>query len=789
MSKHFLAILLFLFNTASVFPQSFLDTVKNTFNRDQRFMQEKLYLHTDKDVYFTGETIWFKLYYVDATFHQPMDVSKVAYVEIISADHKPVMQIKIELNKGMGEGFIDLPSSIGSGNYQLRAYTNWMKNFSADFFFEKKISVMNAYKNSSGNVNYTSKNHIQFFPEGGHLVNGIESKIAFEAVGISGKRDDVAGVIVNSDNDTITHFATLRFGLGQFLLTPHSGKNYKAVCFWNDGTTTVQPLPNASDDGYVMRMKDDGSQLNLLVTTHGTMNNSIVYLLVHTRQRLKVAKLDALQNGRVNFTINKDSLAEGISHITLFNSNRQPVCERLFFKRPVDTVAFQVKSRETSYGTREKISLSIATFNSKSEAVKSNASLSVFLLDSVQQLDQAGITAYLYLTSDIKGNIDSPNYYLYSKNEEVNEATENLMLTHGWTRFDWSNLLNHAPAFNFLPEFSGHIVNARISNREKSSSLKDVPVYFSVPAERYLFSTATSDENGRVRFDVRKFYGAAEVVVQTNHELDSSYRVDVASPFVENYSDRSLSFLNPNPRFASDLSSQFKVTEISRVYGEDHPLDYVLPLSDSTAFYGEPNGKYFLDEYTRFTTMEEVLREYVTEVQVRKSRENFHLHILNTPYNTYFENNPLVLLDGVPVFDMNKIIAFDPLRIKKLEVMSRKVYQGDTSYSGILSFSTYQGDIGGYTLDPNALVVRYDGLQIDKEFYSPNYEDPRNKKSRLPDFRTTLFWSPNISISTQSNSSVPFFSSDLPGKYLVVVEGMTPDGKCGSGRLVIDVHK
>ena len=103
-------------------------------------------MQTDKDVYFTGETIWFKIYDLDASLHELMDVSKVAYVEILSAERKPLMQLKVELDKGTGAGYIDLPSSINTGNYQFRAYTNWMKNFDADFFFEKRITIINAYK-------------------------------------------------------------------------------------------------------------------------------------------------------------------------------------------------------------------------------------------------------------------------------------------------------------------------------------------------------------------------------------------------------------------------------------------------------------------------------------------------------------------------------------------------------------------------------------------------------------------------------------------------------------------
>jgi len=164
------------------------------------------------------------------------------------------------------------------------------------------------------------------------------------------------------------------------------------------------------------------------------------------------------------------------------------------------------------------------------------------------------------------------------------------------------------------------------------------------------------------------------------------------------------------------------------------------------------------------------------------------LRLLNQPYKVFFDNNPLVLIDGVPVFDMNKIMAVDPLKIKKLEVVSRKFYKGKDTYEGILSFSTYQGDLGGYSLDPNALVVRYDGLQINKEFYSPSYEDPSQRKNRLPDFRTTLFWSPNLQLN-QSNNTLQFYSSDLPGQYLILIEGLSPDGKPGSGQFVIDVKR
>jgi hypothetical protein len=105
--------------------------------------QEKLYVHTDKNFYLAGELLWFKVYNVDGAAYQPVDLSKIAYLEILDKENKPVMQAKIALRKGKGNGSFYLPVSINSGNYTLRAYTNWMKNLPATCYFEKPVTIVN----------------------------------------------------------------------------------------------------------------------------------------------------------------------------------------------------------------------------------------------------------------------------------------------------------------------------------------------------------------------------------------------------------------------------------------------------------------------------------------------------------------------------------------------------------------------------------------------------------------------------------------------------------------------
>jgi len=288
----------------------------NTYN--QQNLQEKIFIHSDKSLYVCGEIAWFKLYNVDAFFNKPITISKVAYVELLNNEQKPILQAKIELKEGTGSGSFILPFSLNSGAYILRAYTNWMKNYSPDLFFETPLTIINTLKKLNIAESDSTNPGIRFFPEGGNLVNGVQSKIAFQAVGENGKGIFCKGTVYNQNNDSITSFETLRFGMGQFNLTPAKGDSYKAVIQTATGKTISRPIPAAYDNGYVMKLipMSDGT---IKVTVHSGNNNEFIYLLVHTRQVIKQAESKMITGGVAEFTINKKELGEGISHFTVFN--------------------------------------------------------------------------------------------------------------------------------------------------------------------------------------------------------------------------------------------------------------------------------------------------------------------------------------------------------------------------------------------------------------------------------------------------------------------------------------
>lgn len=756
-----------------------IEQVKNGFNQyRQRNVQEKIYVHTDKSVYLPGEIIWFKTYSVDASFHQLLNLSKVVYVDVIDNAHNAIMQAKIATNYGTGSGSLYIPVSVSNGNYTLRAYTSWMKNFSPDYYFEKNITIVNPLKSPDALAKETAAYDLQFFPEGGSLVAGLNSKVAFKVTAPNGNGVAVyRGAVIDQHNDTVARFEPLKFGMGSFIFTPLANNSYKAIVKTSQGNKLVKELPLVSNQGYVMQLKDNGP--NLQVTVNSNTGGGEVFLFAHTRQLIKAALSSSLTSGAATFSIDKSKLGEGVSHITIFNNAKQPVCERLYFKRPKQLLQIDAAADQPQYATRKKVNINVGTKGAKGTAVLANLSLSVYRVDSLQQMDADDISSYLWLRSDLRGNIESAGYYFKNQNAEANAAMDNLMLSQGWRRFQWSNIVNGgSSSFNFLPEYNDHLISAKITNTLTGAPAKDIVAYLSVPGKRVQLYASRSDSLGHLVFNTKQLFGPGEVVAQTNSEKDSTFRIDVLSPFSEQYSKRTLPQLTLSADLQKALEQHSLGMQIQNIYALNKIKRFYDPGVDSAGFFAQPYKTYLLDNYTRFTTMEEVLREYVREDNIVRSRGRYHIKVLNE--KGFLDGDPIVLLDDVPVFNIDKVMAIDPLKVRKLEVVRDRYFYGPTVNEGVFSFTTYKGDLGGVEIDPHAVVLDYEGLQLKREFYSPVYDTEKAANSRVPDFRSLLFWSPDVNTNTVGKGQVSFYTSDQRGKYVVSVQGISEEGDAGA---------
>ncbi len=399
---------------------------------EARESKEKIYLQTDKSFYVAGEILWFKSYVVDASRNKLFSLSKVAYVEVLNRDSKPVIQGKILIQKGIGSGSFFIPLSLPTGSYKIRAYTNWMKNFGADYYFEKNITIANTMKRSQDTLlQKTAALDIQFFPEGGSLVDGTPGIVGFKAVDEYGKGVQVEGDIVDQDKAIIAHFQSGLFGMGRFEFIPSASKQYKAYVRVGGNQLTVANFPSVSQKGYTMKVVSDQNNLTITATSNYDGDNRPLYLLIHTRGVTKYTGSLPLDHGKGSVIIPLTIPGEGISSITLFNPGQQAVCERLIFRMP-SNLDLSAQSEMEEYQSRKKITTHIHLNNLTADSSKSaSLAMSVFRVDSLQSEEGPDIRAYLYLSSDIRGNIEHPEYYFTHKGEQYESAIENLMLTPG----------------------------------------------------------------------------------------------------------------------------------------------------------------------------------------------------------------------------------------------------------------------------------------------------------------------------------------------------------------------
>jgi hypothetical protein len=756
-------------------------------------LQEKIFVHTDREMYLAGEIIWFKLYYTNAGTNKLMDLSKVAYVEVIDKNQKPVLQAKISIEKGTGNGSLYLPVSLTSGNYQLRAYTNWMKNFSTDYFFNKNISIINSLlKPEKLQSDVASARYdIQFFPEGGQIIENLPGKISYRATDDQGKGVSFNGTLVDQDNIVLVRFKPLKFGIGSFSFIPEAGKTYRALIEL-PGETISREIPIAKT-GYVIQLSDiQNDNLKLSVQTNGVPANQKVYLFAHTRQLTKMKLSADLNMGKAEFLIDKGMLGEGISQLTIFNGLGQAVAERLFFKRPSSKLLINASADQQKYAPRKKVTINLDAKDEKGLSLAADASVSVYATDSLES-DNGDIFNYLWLKSDLKGNVESPDYYFNNNDVISNEALDNLMLTQGWRRFVWQDLLkNTVPSFEFLPEIDGHIINGRIVDTRSNAPAVNIMTYLAVPGRKLHIYGSKSNNTGQVRFYTRDIFGPSEIVVQTKFQQDSTYRIDISNPFSERYSSSGSHDLNLSEKFKSRILNQSVSSQVQNVFAGEKLKTFFPALTDSSAFYIKADKTYLLDNFVRFNTMEEVLREYVTEVPLMRQKDDFTILVRVKPHPNDFPRNvePLILLDGVPVFDQgNKIIKYDPKKVRELEVVAKRYFLGPLMFNSILNFKTYKGNLPDFQLDTRATVMDYEGMQLQREFYSPLYETESSVSGRLPDFRNVLYWSPDVKIDSSGKKTISFYTSDQENKYTVVLQGISPEGKVGATKIEILVKK
>lgn len=764
---------------------------------------EKIYLHTDRDIYAQNDTIWFKAYLLNAHSLSPDPAPlRNIYVELYDQEHQLAARNMLAVVEGISYGdFILHQYRLKPGKYNLRAFTAYQRNFPAAFLFQKSILITPVLEQASDYQNHfdsiinrtetgSERQHIdlQFLPEGGKMTSGISNNIAFKALDAQGKGIDIEGSIYDSAGNKLTGFASSHRGMGKVTFKPEKGQSYYAEIV---GYEQHYPLPPATDL-LLMTISNSDSMLNIRLKSNTMeVDPAKYYLLISSRGMLHYSTSILVNRPYISHKVAYSKLPMGINQITLLDSMRLPLRDRLVFIDQNDKVQLDLKCDKETLLPFEQANIEIkASYNDGSPVKNANLSLSVTdgqLSPSLSEYPQ-NICTSLLLESDLKGHIEAPGYYFDENYKAAAGHLDLLMLTQGWSDYNWNELLVLTPGIAVKKQY-GITMTGSATQDLFRKTLKNTLLTLSMMQNEQLFhDSITTDDKGEF--------------VLSGLVLPDSTEIAFAAPGKRNrkQSVKVNTFMAPWPLISFidfDLPRSEKIEkyqqEASKRYIDDkenHPWKYEIMLEDILV-------KKIVDD---IDINDSHLRPYPKADKAVITDENdlsypSPLYFLSRNISRVFydgqtvyikglsnpreQSSPMFLLDGMEV-DQLTVENLPMDVVERIEVVyepSSLIMWPHNSLAqkgGVIA--VYTKRLSNYDdYSSGELIHKVRGYYESRKFYSPKYE----KKQQLNqnDRRTTLLWAPVINTDENGMARVSFYNANRPATLKISLEGISPDGK------------
>ena len=462
----------------------------------EHYPQEKLHVSTDKDSYIAGDTIWLRAHCADAATHRPIAASRYVYVELRDDRGSLVRRIKLLSRDSVYSGYLPTQSLERFGDYSLTAYTLYMRNPGPEYFFKKPLTIW-PYQESrrtqrNTSVRKVSDFDVSFFPEGGYLIDGYDCCVAFKALGDDGGSVEVAGVVKNGRDETVDTLRTLHGGMGCLRFTPHTGERYYAECTMAGGKTERFDLPASNNLACVLRVLQTERDFTVMVQSGRPLPKGL-RLLVHCRGNLCYFR--EWNDDLPSLIFRRSDLPGGILQILLLDKAGNALSERLVFNRGEELATTDVQIGGT-LEQRTKVTLAVTATDPDGGPAAGDFSIAVTDRAAVPSATSGSIYSTLLLTSELRGTIETPDWYFEGRDAARVAALDALLLTQGWRRYDVPAAVRGEYATPAYPlevgqEIAGRINKGGLWNRRKKLDRYEMRMI--VPSLHYVTKCAVDD--------------------------------------------------------------------------------------------------------------------------------------------------------------------------------------------------------------------------------------------------------------------------------------------------------
>ena len=898
--------------------------------------RENIYLQFDKPYYAVGDTIWFKGYLLKSSFLTPSGKSAILNVDIENDSSKIVNQYRFPVRAALCRGNITLDEKgFPPGSYTIRAYTNWMRNFSDRYFFMKHLEVSStqhllakvAVATTGGKVdvsvrltgmdnlpyaarqvsvqiidkgrtlssqklltgvdgaikvdfavppapdrleivvfsdkkipraniplalNRPENADVQFLPEGGKLVAGLPAHVGFKALGEDGKWLDISGTIVNSAQTPVASFRSLHNGMGSFDLDVKPGEAYTARVNLQGGVTHDVKLPAVEQSGTVLHVgnnpADDSLEVIASATMDVTRNYQTFFVVGMSRGVLCYATAVIPETGKaISLHIAKSLFPTGVLHLLLTTTDYKPVNERLVFIDHHDALNVSFSTDKAIYHPRDSVGLKLKVTDKDGNPVSGSFSMGV-TDDPLVRPDTGSeniLTRFL-LTTDLKGYVESPWYYFSEKAGDRAAALDNLLLTQGWTGYDWSQVFN-PPPLSFQPEtdlaVTGYVRN--VFNKPVKGT--DVLLFSKKPA---ILMDTTTDANGGFVFDRLPMIDTPIFNLKAVNKGGKSFNVGIEINDPPPPAFASIEGPLQMPWYVTDdtMVARFVKNQALSQQPQYNPTGHMLKevnikdkkiIKDSQNPNGPGNADVVIDEKelekAGRKTWLDLLREKVPGFKegfmplsgspdFKKIRDDriFAAFIIDdiTKINYGGTDQPWYYIDGKPVkFYIDGISLYQVMPIsypaidnindylnshsaedvKGIEINSSSKYAAryvpiewgmimSQSDMAFVEITTRSGNGPGVKNTPGTYLYKPLPMSRAAQFYKPKYTVKGPEKD-LPDLRSTIDWEPDIVTDANGEAKVWFYTGGNASTYSIIVEGVDLRGGLGRGCKTLVVEK
>ena len=622
---------------------------------------------------------------------------------------------------------------------------------------------------------FTNDFDVKFFPEGGALLSIPHQNVAFKVQGADGFSKEVEGFLFNSKGDTLTNFRSEHNGMGIFTMNPVDNETYYVTARTNDSITKRFDLPAIEPKGISIAMSHYKQEIRYEIQkTETTEWPQKLFLLAHTLGKLAI--LQPINPERTFGKMNDSLFTEGITHFMLIDQQGNALSERLVFVPDHKPNQWQITADQPTYGKREKVSLQIAAKDNEGNPVEGTFSVSITDRKSIQPDSLAdNILSNLLLTSDLKGYVEDPAYYFLNQDARTLRSIDYLMMTHGWRRHKIENVLR-TPSLNFTNYIEkGQTISGRIMGFF-GANVKKGPICVLAPKYNIIATTET-DEKGQFIVNT-SFRDSTTFLVQARTKKGFAGVDILMDPPQYPVATHKAPYFNGAATFMED----YLMNTRDQYYMEGGMRVYNLKEVTVTAKRERPSSKsIYTGGINTYTVEEDRLQGYGQTAFDAASRlpsvtitNGSEIHIRNN------SEPAIIVIDDIVYEDASDILK----DIQVSDMSSISLLRGADAV--ILGPRASGGAVVITLKDPRNLparpaqgIITYTPLGYSEsvEFYHPTYDTPEKKNAQRSDFRSTVYWNPELRLDAEGKATIEYYTPDSTAPEDIIIEGVDKNGK------------